>query len=65
MNVKYYACFVVQNHNTNLGRELGSIVEIDDDVGASMDHDDVAQMLAENLDIKQSTLNVYHWSRVH
>ncbi len=65
MNVKYYACFVVQNGPTNLGRELGSIVEIDDDVGSMMDHDDVAQMLADNLDVNPTSLNVYHWSRVH
>lgn len=65
MTAKYYACFVVQNEATNLGRELGSIVEIDGAVGSMMDHDDVAEMLADNLDISPSTLNVYHWSRVH
>lgn len=65
MNVKYYACFVVSPDASNRGRELGSIVEIDGDVGDSMDHDDVAQMLADNLDIRREELNVYHWSRVH
>jgi len=65
MNVKYYACFVVTPDASNLGRELGSIVEIDDGIGASMDHDDVAQLLAENLDFRADELNVYHWSRVH
>lgn len=65
MNVKYYACFVVNPDASNQGRELGSIVEIDDGIGASMDHDDVAQLLAENLDFRADELNVYHWSRVH
>lgn len=65
MTAKYYACFVVQNEATNLGRELGSIVEIDGAVGSTMDHAEVAEMLADNLDLCPSSLNVYHWSRVH
>jgi hypothetical protein len=65
MNVKYYACFLVQKDHTNIARELGSIVEIDGDVGSLMDHDDVAQLLAENLDVNPASLSVYHWSRVH
>ena len=63
--VKYYACFVVHSGPTNLGRELGSIVEIDDQVGSLMSHDEVAEMLADNLDVNPSSLMVYHWSRVH
>ncbi|MEM6640752.1 MAG: hypothetical protein AAF610_12725 [Pseudomonadota bacterium] len=65
MNVKYYACFVINHGLSNQGRELGSIVEIDDGIGASMDHQDVAQMLADSLDFHADDVNVYHWSRVH
>lgn len=65
MMTKYYACFIVQNEATNIGRELGSIVEIDRQVGSMMDHDDVAELLADNLDINPASLVVYHWARVH
>lgn len=65
MTAKYYACFVVQNEATNVGRELGSLVEIDGAVGSAMDHDDVAELLADNLDINPASLMVYYWSRVH
>ncbi len=65
MMTKFYACFVVQSDATNVARELGSIVEIDREVGSMMDHEDVAELLADNLDVNPGSLVVYHWARVH
>lgn len=65
MNAKYYACFVLESGPTSLARELGSIVEIDEQVGSMMNHDDVAEMLADNLDLQRTRVVVHHWSRVH
>lgn len=65
MTAKYYACFVLQQVSSNGCRELGSVVEIDERFGAMLSFDDVAEMLADNLDLSPDNLTVFHWSRVH
>ena len=65
MTTKYYACFAMNDGPTNLVRELGSVVEIDEQVGSLLSKDDVAEMLADNFDVNPASVVVYHWSRIH
>lgn len=65
MTARYYASFAVTVNPTNLANEQGRIVEVDDRFGELLDHDDVAEILAENMNVDTRTVHVYHWSRLH
>lgn len=65
MIARYYASFVVGPVTSNKGDEQGRIVEVDRKFGELLSHDDVAEILADNLNIKGEPVRVYHWSRLH
>lgn len=65
MTARYYASFVVTPNPTNLADEQGRVVEVDDKFGELLDFDDVAEIIADNLNLKSQTVTVYHWSRIH
>ena len=65
MTARYYASFVVSPNPTNLADEQGRIVEVDDKFGELLDFDDVAEIIADNLNLKAQSVTVYHWSRLH
>lgn len=64
MTTKYYACFVLQRGTSSGCRELGSIIELHPGL-AAMDFDDIAEILAEDLDVASEDVKVYHFSRLH
>lgn len=64
MSAKFYACFVVQHAPSSGCREFGGVVEINP-AFCGLNFDDVAEILAEDLDIDAGDVRVYHWSRLH
>ena len=65
MITRYYASFRVAPHPTNRAEEQGRIVEVDEEFGKLLDYDDVAEILADNLNITTQSVTVYHWARLH
>ena len=65
MIARYYASFAVSPNPTNRAEEQGRIVEVDDEFGKLLDYDDVAEILADNLNVKSQSVIVYHWARLH
>lgn len=65
MIARYYASFVVAPNPTNRADEQGRIVEVDDVFGKLLDYDDVAEILADNLNVQAQTVRVCHWARLH
>ncbi|MBT8144294.1 MAG: hypothetical protein KJO55_06315 [Gammaproteobacteria bacterium] len=64
MTQKFYACFILQHGASSGCRELGSVIELCAGLGA-MDFDDIAEILAEDLDVASEDVKVYHFSRLH
>ncbi|MBT8137369.1 MAG: hypothetical protein KJO54_10190 [Gammaproteobacteria bacterium] len=64
MTTKFYACFILQNGTSNGCRELGGVVEIHPSMHG-LNFDDVAELLAEDLDVAAEDVRVYHFSRLH
>lgn len=64
MTQKFYACFILQRGSSNGCRELGSVIELCPGLRA-MDFEDVAEILAEDLDVASEDVKVYHFSRLH
>lgn len=64
MTTKFYACFIIQNGSSNGCRELGGVVEVPPSA-LGMNFDDVAQLLAEDLEVAAEDVRVYHFSRLH
>ncbi|NNF17133.1 MAG: hypothetical protein HKN70_10320 [Gammaproteobacteria bacterium] len=65
MIARYYAAFSIQPNPTNRADEQGRIVEVDDKFGELLDYDDVAEILADNLNLKAKSVRVHHWVRLH
>ena len=65
MIARYYASFSVAPNPTNRADEQGRIVEVDDKFGALLSHEDVAEILAENLNVQCKAVHVHHWTRLH
>ena len=64
MTSKFYACFILQNATSNSCRELGGVIEVHPSVHA-MNFDEVAELLAEDLEVAAEDVRVYHFSRLH
>ena len=65
MSAKFYACFILQQGAASSGcRELGSVIELHPEIH-SMNFDEVAELLAEDLDVAFGDVKVYHFSRLH
>ncbi len=64
MSAKFYACFILQRGTSSGCRELGSVIELCPGLHA-MDLDEVAEILAEDLDVASEDVRVYHFSRLH
>lgn len=65
MSAKYYACFILQEQTTSGCRELGGVVEVDAALQDVLSFDDVAEILADDLEVTSGEVKVYHWSRLH
>ena len=64
MTAKFYACFIVQNDSSNGCRELGGVIEVHPSMHA-MNFDEVAEILAQDLELATEDVRVYHFSRLH
>lgn len=64
MTTKFYACFILQNGSSNGCRELGGVVEVHPSM-LGMDYDEVAEILAKDLEVAAEDVRVYHFSRLH
>lgn len=64
MTTKFYACFILQDGSANGCRELGGVVEVPPSM-LGMNFDDVAEILAEDLEVSAEDVRVYHFSRLH
>ncbi len=65
MGAKYYACFILQEPPTSGCRELGGVVEVDTALQDVLNFDDVAEILADDLEVAHREVKVFHWSRLH
>ncbi len=64
MTAKYYACFILEGEGPQGCRELGGVVEVDP-AFHGLEYDEVAEILAADLEIEAGEVHVYHWSRLH
>ncbi|MEL7450792.1 MAG: hypothetical protein AAFN78_16385 [Pseudomonadota bacterium] len=64
MNARFYACFVVRGPSSRC-RDLGNIIEVDPAITACFETEDVAEMVADDLEVGIDAVQVYHLARLH
>ena len=64
MTTKFYACFILQDGSSSGCRELGGVVEVHPSM-IGLNFEDVAELLAHDLEVATEDVRVYHFSRLH
>ena len=64
MSTRFYACFVVRGPSSRC-RDLGNIIEVDNAIQYCFETEDVAEMVARDLEVGVDAVQVYHLVRLH
>ncbi len=65
MSSQYYASFVIHDDRMEAATEYSGIIELQQDSGNSIGGRELATMLARNLDVDPSDVELLQWGVVH
>jgi hypothetical protein len=65
MSSQYYASFVIHDDRTEAATEYSGIIELQERPRCSIGGRELATMLARNLDVDVSDVEVLQWGVVH
>jgi hypothetical protein len=65
MSAKYYTQFILTDTTYLDGNEFCGIVELSSPMEQSCDKRDIEAILASNFDLKQNSVTLVSWSRLH
>jgi hypothetical protein len=65
MSSQYYASFVIHDDRMEAATEYSGIIELQQDSGNSIGGRELATMLAHNLDVDPSDVELLQWGVVH
>ena len=64
MSARFYACFVVRGSSSRC-RDLGNVIEVDNAIQNCFETEDVAELVAKDLQVGVDAVQVYHLGRLH
>ena len=65
MSSQYYASFVIHDDRMEAATEYSGIIELQQDSGNCIGGRELATMLAHNLDVDPSDVELLQWGVVH
>jgi hypothetical protein len=65
MTAKYYTQFILTDTDYRGGNEFSGVVELSQPMDMNTDASDIEAILARNFDLRQNTVKLVSWSRLH
>ncbi len=65
MSAKYYTQFRLTDVEYDGGNDFSGVVELSRPMAQNSDVADIEAVLAKNFDLRQSTVKLVSWSRLH